>query len=283
MAHFFAVLACHLSRGIEIMRQNSVAQLFRFRHFVMRSIQRELASRFSRSRLGGLWMLFHSLAQTAIYAFVLSSVMASRLPGIDNRFGYAIYLLAGMLCWTLFAEVVTRGMTVFIDNAELIKKMDFPHLALPLIALGVAVAGYLMLLAATLLIFALLGHLAWAQLPWLLPLTLLTLLVAGALGLLVGVINVFVRDIGQLMTIVIQLLFWFTPVIYHVEILPQVLQSLVQFSPIFHLVEMYHAVLVYAEPPALTGLLITSAYAVGLGGLALFVYSRAANDIADVV
>ncbi len=249
----------------------------------MRSVRRELASRFSRSRLGGLWMLFHPLAQAAIYAFILSSVMTMRLPGIDSRFGYAIYLLAGMLCWTLFAEVVTRCMTVFIDNAGVIKKMDFPHLALPLIALGVAGAGYLMLLAATLLIYALLGHYAWAQLLWLLPITVLTLMVAGGLGLLIGVVNVFMRDIGQLMTIFIQLLFWFTPVIYHVEILPQLLQSLVQLSPVFHLVEMYHAVLVYAEPPALSGILIAVGYAVVLVGLAVFVYTRAANDIADVV
>jgi len=265
------------------MRQNSVSELFRFRHFIVRSIRRELASRFSRSRLGGLWMLFHPLTQVAIYAFVLSSVMSMRLPGIDSRFGYAVYLLAGMLGWTLFADVVTRCMTVFIEHAEIIRKMDFPHLALPLVAIGVAGFGYLMLLVATLFIYLLLGHVVWGQLLWLIPVTLLTLCVSGALGVLVGVLNVFLRDVGQLMTIFIQLLFWFTPVIYHVNILPELLQTLIEVSPVFHLVEMYHDVLVYGRPPDWGGMGVVMAYAVGLGGLAVFVYSRAADDIADVV
>jgi len=82
--------------------------LWAYRGFVASSIRNEFAARFARSRLGGLWMIIHPLAQVAIYALILSNVLAARLPGIDNRYAYAQYLMAGILAWTLFAEIVSR-------------------------------------------------------------------------------------------------------------------------------------------------------------------------------
>lgn len=265
------------------MKHSSMRELIRFRHFIMRSIVRELASRFSRSRLGGLWMLFHPLTQAAIYAFVLSSVMAMRLPGIEGRFSYAIYLLAGMLGWSLFAEIVNRCATVFIDHAEIIKKIDFPYLSLPAIAIGVAFSGYVMLLVATLTIYILLGHFTGWVLVWMLPLSILTMLIAGALGFLVGILNVFLRDVGQIVAIFMQLLFWFTPVIYHVDILPLILQDLVIISPVYHVVEMYQSVLVYGKIPSFNSAAYVFCSALFFTGLAAFIYKKAMHDIADVV
>ena len=74
-----------------------IRSLWQYRHFILCSIQNELITRFARSKLGGLWMIINPLAQVAIYALILSSVLAAKLPGIDNKYAYAIYLMAGML------------------------------------------------------------------------------------------------------------------------------------------------------------------------------------------
>ena len=138
----------------------------RYRHFILSSIRSEFRARFIRSRLGGLWMIIHPLAQAAIFALVLAEVMAIKLPGMtENKFGYAIYLLSGILGWTLFSEVINRCLTLFIDNANLLKKIVFPRICLPLIVAGSALFNNLLLFLAIVVVFGLLGHVPSVRRP----------------------------------------------------------------------------------------------------------------------
>ena len=111
---------------------------WRYRFFIFSSIETELRIKFVRSRLGGLWMILNPLSQVLIFAFVLSAVLSAKLPGIDNQYAYAIYLMSGTLGWSLFAEIVNRCLTLFIDTGNLLKKIAFPKIALPLIVTGSA-------------------------------------------------------------------------------------------------------------------------------------------------
>ena len=114
---------------------------WRYRFFIISSIKNELFTRFVRSGLGGLWMILNPLAQVLIFAFVLSSVLAAKLPGISNQYAYAIYLMAGTLGWSLFTEIVSRCLTMFIDNGNILKKLAFPRIALPHIVTGSALVN----------------------------------------------------------------------------------------------------------------------------------------------
>lgn len=96
--------------------------LWRYRHFVWSSIRNELFSRFARSKLGGLWMFINPLAQVAIYALILSNVLGAKLPGTDNKYAYAIYLMAGLLGWSLLSDIIGRCLTLFIEQGNLMKK-----------------------------------------------------------------------------------------------------------------------------------------------------------------
>ncbi len=91
---------------------------WRYRFFIFSSIKTELRARFIRSRLGGLWMILNPLAQVLIFAFVLSAIMSAKLPGIDNKYAYAIYLMAGTLGWSLFTEILNRCLTLFIASTN---------------------------------------------------------------------------------------------------------------------------------------------------------------------
>ncbi len=85
---------------------------WRYRFFIVSSIKTEFRSKFVRSALGGLWMILNPLSQVLIFAFVLSAVLSAKLPGITNQYAYAIYLMAGTLGWSLFAEIVNRCLTL---------------------------------------------------------------------------------------------------------------------------------------------------------------------------
>src|SRR3546814_8435240 len=110
--------------------------IWAYRQFIVSSVVNDLRTRFARSKLGALWMILQPLAMVAIYALVLSEVLGAKLPGIDNKFAYALYLVSGILCWSLFVDVVSRCLTVFVENESLLTKLVFPRACLPLIMLG---------------------------------------------------------------------------------------------------------------------------------------------------
>lgn len=257
--------------------------LWHYRHFIFSSIKNEFQTKFARSRIGGLWMVLHPLAQVAIYALILSNVLAVKLPGIDNPYAYAIYLMAGMLAWSLFAEVLGRCLSVFIDNGNLLKKMAFPRLALPLIVSGSAVFTNFLLFAAILMVFGLLGHIPGLVILWLPVLMLLTLVLAIGLSLSLGVINVFMRDVGQVIPIVLQFWFWLTPVVYTLHMFPDMAREWFMLNPMTGIVMGYQNVLVYDKAPDFEPLIYPLLLALGSLALALFLYRRAGEDMADVL
>lgn len=260
-----------------------LAGAWRFRHFIVSSVRSEFASRFARSRLGGLWMIVNPLAQAVILAFVMSSILSAKLPGIDNRFAFAIYMMAGMLCWSLFLETITRCLVVFIDNGGLLKKLVFPRICLPLVVAGSALVGNLLLLVATALVYLVLGHLPGVQFLWLPALVALTLALALGLGLTLGVLNVFVRDVGQVVPIVLQFLFWLTPVVYAPAMIPERFRVWLSLNPLYPLVNAYQSVLVHDTAPAWPPLLGVGVLAAVLLGFALFLFRRASAEMVDVL
>jgi lipopolysaccharide transport system permease protein len=262
----------------------NLAEAWRYRNFIASSIRSDFRARFVRSRLGGLWMIIHPLAQAAIFALVLAEVMAIKLPGMaGERHAYAIYLLSGMLGWSLFAEVIGRCLTLFIDNGSLLKKMVFPRITLPLIAAGSALVDNLLLFVAVIAVFAVVGFVPGPMLAWIAVLTLLTLGLALGIGLTLGVFNVFVRDVGQIVPVVLQLGFWFTPIVYTPEVVPAGVRPLLALNPMTTLVQGYQNAILFGRPPdfaALGGLaLITFFLLVG----ALIMFRRASAEMVDVL
>lgn len=260
-----------------------IKSVWAYRHFIVGSIKNEYQTRFARSKLGALWMILHPLAQVAIYALILSSVLAAKLPGIDNKYAYAIYLMAGMLSWSLFAEVFNRCLTVFIDNGNLLKKMAFPRIALPLIVTGSAMLNNLLMLVAVVVIFGLLGHLPSLSFAWLPMLMLLTLILAIGMGLTLGIMNVFMRDIGQVAPVLIQFWFWLTPIVYMTTLIPEAYRHLLMLNPMTGVVMGYQQVLVFNQAPQLDILLYPIVVAFGFLALAAFMYKQANEEMADVL
>lgn len=228
-------------------------------------------------------MIIHPLTQVAIYTLILSNVLAAKLPGIDNKYAYAVYLMAGTLAWSLFSEIIGRCLNLFIEQGNLLKKMRFPRIALPAIVVGSCVLNYAFLFIAMLGVFALLGHMPGLALFWLLPLTLTVIGLGVGLGLVLGVLNVFVRDIGQVIPILLQIWFWFTPIVYPANALPKELRELIIYNPMFAIVTAYHDVLVYNTAPHAEQIAVIAIFAFFMLILGLFVFRRAAPEMVDAL
>ena len=197
---------------------------WRYRGFITSSVINDFKARLSRTRFGAAWIVLQPLAQVLIFASILSNVLAARLPGNQSKYGYVVYLMAGTACWSLFTEIVQRCVTVFIDNGTLLKKIKFPRIALPAVVVGIASINNLVYLAVVLLLLPFLAVYPGVHYLWLPVLMAMTIGLASGIGLFSGTLNVFARDIGQVVSVVLQFWFWMTPIVYPVAIVPDRIQ-----------------------------------------------------------
>ena len=263
--------------------KNMLLAVWAYRFFIISSIQTEFTSRFARSKMGGLWIVLHPLAQVLIYALVLSQIMTAKLPGIESSYAYSIYLLGGMAGWSLFAEILGQSVNIFLDNANLLKKVSFPKLALPLIMLGTALINFTVLLLMMFIIFAFLGHFPYHALQWLPFLIILTIALSIGLGLILGTLNVFMRDIGQIMSIMLQFWFWLTPIVYMSSIIPEKYHWLLMMNPLTPVIMGYQNILAYNKNPNLDLLVYPTVLSIIFLLLALIIFKKANEEMADVL
>lgn len=254
-----------------------------FRNFVLTSVRAEFKARLARSKLGLAWLLLHPLAQAAVFAIVLSELMPGRLPGVETKGAYAIYLIAGLAAWTLFAEIVNRCMSVFVEYSATLRKIAFPRLCLPAIVGGTALLNHLLLLIAVLIVASAFGRLPGGALLAI-PLALVIIVaLAFGLGIFLGVLNVFSRDVSQVVTIAMQFLFWLTPIVYAAAVLPERFRVVAEVNPLTPLVAVYQRALLLNQWPEWSTLVAPSVLAVILVLVSFALFRRASADLVDAL
>jgi lipopolysaccharide transport system permease protein len=183
----------------------------------------------------------------------------------------------------LFNEILSRCLSVFIDNAGVMKKIAFPRICLPVIVWGSALLSHLLLLASIAVVFLFFGHYpgaAWLFLP--VGIVLISMLAFG-LGVMLGVLNVFSRDIGQVTSIVLQIWFWLTPIVYPASILPQSLRWLLDLNPLVPLVGIYQDALLFDRLPDPQTLLVPTIVAMSLFATSFVLFRRASPELVDAL
>ena len=124
-----------------------IKSIFSYRGFILSSVKREFQSKYKNSVLGVAWNILNPLAMIIVYTVIFSQIMRTRIPGSSSSFSYSIYLCSGLLMWTLFSEIVLRSQNVFIENANFIKKINFPKICLPVIVIFNALVNFFMFFA----------------------------------------------------------------------------------------------------------------------------------------
>lgn len=226
-----------------------LAALWKYRGFVLGSVQREFQSKYRHSLLGAAWTVIQPLAMILVYTVIFSQVMRVKLPNVDTTFAYSIYLCAGVLTWGLFTEIVSKGQNIFIENANLLKKINFPRMTLPLIVVLNACVNFAIIFGLFLIFLVLSDNWpGWVTLA-VVPLLLVQLVLSVGLGTVLGVLNVFFRDVGHFFSIFIQFWFWLTPIVYPVGVLPKQAQAWLALNPMMPLISGYQSVLVQGHTP----------------------------------
>lgn len=261
--------------------KNSVSALWPYRGFVLGSVGREFKSKYRNSLLGAAWTILNPLAMVTVYTVIFSSVMKAKLPGIDDTFAYSIYLCSGVLTWGLFAEITGRGQNVFLENANLLKKLNFPRLCLPIIVVFNAMLNFGIIFGLFLLFLLFTGRLPGLPLLGLIPVLMLQITFSIGLGITLGVLNVFFRDVGQLFGILLQFWFWFTPIIYPISIIPEHFRGLLAFNPMAPMIGAYQTILVNGRWPEWQSLLPVALLSLLLCVLAIRLFRKRSGEMVD--
>jgi lipopolysaccharide transport system permease protein len=260
---------------------NTIKSLWAYRGFIRGSVQREFQSKYRNSVLGAAWNVINPLAMILVYTVIFAQVMQAKLPGVDSTFAYSIYLCAGALTWGFFAEMVGRCQTMFLDNANLLKKISFPRVTLPIIVVANAGLNFAIVFCLFLAFLVISGNFpGWVMLA-ILPILVLQMALAMGLGMVIGVLNVFFRDVGQFFGIFLQFWFWLTPIIYPASILPEAIKPFMALNPMAPVVAAYQGILVTQQWPQWPTLLPTALLAAVLCLLGMHLFKKNAGDMVD--
>lgn len=226
-----------------------VLALWRYKGFVFTMVWREFWGRYLGSLLGSIWSIINPIAMIFIYTVIFSKIMQARLAGVEDTLGYGIFLCAGLLTWGFFSELLGRCPNIFIDQANLLKKVSFPRITLPVIVLFSSAVNFAIIFIIFLLFLIISGRFpGWAIIAFL-PLLFIQQAFALGLGMVLGTLNVFFRDVGQFVGIVLQFWFWLTPIVYPLSILPERVRSMIELNPMGQLVGAYQQIILHGQWP----------------------------------
>ncbi|MFA9218793.1 MAG: ABC transporter permease [Sphingomonadaceae bacterium] len=255
--------------------------VWHFRGYILGSVKREFQSKYGNAILGAAWTVLNPLAMIVVYTVIFAQVMRSKLPGAEGPYAYSIYLCAGILTWGLFAEITGRAQTMFIDQANLLKKISFPRVCLPLIVICNALLNFAIIFGLFTLFLVVSGNFPGWIFAAIVPVLLLQIALAAGIGLVLGVLNVFFRDVGQFYTIFLQFWFWFTPIVYSATILPEEVRPLLAWNPMAPIVAAYQTILVHGRAPDWSALTPALLLAIVLCALGLYLFRRRAGEMVD--
>jgi len=218
--------------------------LCRYKSFIFGAVKREFQNKYQNSLLGASWMIINPISMIFVYTVIFSQVMQTKLQSVTSNFSYSIYLCSGILTWGFFSEIVNRSLNVFIENSSLLKKLSFPRLCLPAVVVLNAGLNFSIIFGLFTLFLLVSGNFPGFAYFAILPLLIVLVIFAVGMGITLGVLNVFFRDVGQFFSIFLNFLFWLTPIVYTTNILPVKLQSFLLFNPMATLITSFQTVLV---------------------------------------
>ena len=249
-------------------------------------VKQDLKDKYAASVLGSLWAFLTPLFNIMIFAFVFSQVMGARLESFGAEFaefGYSIYLISGILFWNSFASTLLRVANVFEEKRGILGKVGMSLITLPIYV--VITEAIIFTISFTFFI----GYLTVIDFP----LTFYMLLIpvvyvvqqffAYTLGYILGVLTVFIRDIKEIVTLLLQLLFWMTPIVYVVSIIPSGYQFVFEYNPFYWLVSSVRDIVISQTTPYLIPLMVIFVLSIALFVAGVFLTNRLERDIRDLI
>jgi ABC-2 type transport system permease protein len=259
-----------------------ITEIVQSRELLTNLTLRELRGKYKRSLLGWTWSLLNPISLMIIYTVVFG-VLFGNEPGIGLNSGidsFPVWLMCGLLPWNFLSQSLTGSMATLIGNAGLIRKVYFPRELLPFSTVLSLDVSLLIEMGVLALFIMALGSPFYGLLPWVLPAILLIVAItafAAGLGLVLAVANVYFRDVQYLISILLNLWFYATPIVYGIDLVERKAPSgwmvtAYKANPMVEFVGIFRSLLYDWTMPGMASVLYVLVWSVGMliGGIWVF-------------
>ena len=223
---------------------SDIKNIYIFKDMLFELTHRELRGKYKGSVLGFLWTYINPLAQMVVYYFVFSQIFKS---GIEQ---FHIYLIVSMFPWNMFVGGVIQGLGSIRYQGDLVKKVYFPRQILPMVSLTVNCVN---MLISFVIIYSILLITGWGInltiQGWLLLVILIEYLFSLGLALLLAAVEVYFRDIEHIISVLMMVWMYATPMFYSMDAIPEKFLSLFRLNPMLYIIGMYQQILYYKVAP----------------------------------
>ena len=250
-----------------------IGEILEYRYFLQNSIKYELKLRYKNTILGVLWVFVSPLLHFIILGFVFSFVLRG---GIEN---YKLFFISGLVPWMMISNAILNQVSSMVNNGELMKKISLPKFIFPLSSNIARVVDNMVFLAILVAIFLFSGNEIRLFHIWALFFMLIIFLTTFGLGLILAVVNVFIRDTQQIVNILFQILFFISPIIYELELIPEKFRIIFKINPFYYYIEVFHHLFYYQVPPSLSHLSFMLVFSLSTVIAALFLYHKTEKRI----
>ncbi len=264
--------------------------LFTKKNLLIALIKKELKERYSNSALGLLWTVLQPLALIGVYTIVFTLVFRSTVPETYKQVPFVIFLMCGFIPFQIFSETVTRSTSILKENLSMVTKIVFPYELFPVAIISTSIITGFITFILTLVLMLFMGHtLSWNILY--LPIFLIPLILLGVgMGWMVSCIAIVLRDITLIIPILLNLMFFGTPIFYSYTLMDKMggdypnLLFLAKLNPLYSIVVGFQSSLISDHWVLDTNVLIIN-YALTIlifliGGIVFFRFKR---ELADLI
>lgn len=259
--------------------------LWRHRQLIGQLSRQEIVGRYRGSLLGVGWTFITPILMLLIYTFVFSVVFGARWAGLEHggKTGFAIVLFLGMAVFSLFSEVVVRAPMMVVGNANYVKRVVFPLEVLPVVQMVAALFHF----AVSLLAWVLAAYWVLGRVPataFALPVVVMPV-VAGSLGVgwALASLGVYLRDLGQTITLLVTAALFLTPIFYPVEAIPEDYRRLVMMNPLAHGIEQARWVMIEGRLPSVATIALSWLVGFTMMWLGYAWFQKTRSGFADVL
>ena len=256
---------------------NFFKELYHYRELLKTNVKKDIRGKYKGSFLGILWSFINPLLQVLVYALVFPYIMKVETEN------YLIFLICGIIPWTWFVTSISQGTTSITNNANLIKKVYFPREILPI---SVVTSGLINFLISCLiiLIFVIFGGLGitW-HLVFLPFIIIVQYLFTLALIFVLSAINVYVKDVEYIVSFIINMLFYATPILYTTEMFSGPILWIFRLNPLAHLINAYRDVFYVHHIPNLVNLGILLGVSILLVVICYIIFKKLEKRFAEEV
>jgi ABC-2 type transport system permease protein len=245
-----------------------IRDTFRYRELIWALAIKDLKIRYKRSFLGFLWALLNPMLLMLVLSVVFSTIMAQTIKH------YAIFLLSVLLPWTFFSQSLTYAAESIVGNGDLIKKVSVAKLVFPIAAVVSNMINFVLSLIPLVLIVAVMRHpfyWTWIYLP--VPLIALMLFTTGACFFF-AVANVYYRDVAHILQVLLNVLFYVTPIIYSIDFIPPHARWMLKLNPLQYMLNGFRLSVYYGLLPALASVVACFVFGVGMLFAGFWIFKR---------